>query len=132
MVKMRIPDIRLLWSTDERVRSQLADIDRAYRPVSKYPPTDRDISFIVGKEMPLLAVYEIIRECGIVSGEDIVEEVVALDRYEDDARFGPGRVSHTLRIRYRSHVRTLTNEEINAVQTGVRRRVAEELGAQLR
>lgn len=132
MVKMRIPDIRILWSTDERVTSQLDDIDAVYRPVSKYPPTDRDISFIVGKDTPLLAVYEIIRECGNVDGEDIVEQAIPLDRYENADRFGSDRISYTLRIRYRSNQRTLTNQEINEVQAKVRSRVAVELGAKLR
>ena len=37
MIKMRIPDIRLLRSTDERVTKQLKNIDSVYQPVSKYP-----------------------------------------------------------------------------------------------
>lgn len=132
MLKHHIPDIRVLWSTDERVTRQLGKDEFVYEPVSTFPPTDRDISFLVDTDMSLLAVYEIVRQCGVVDGEDVVEEVLPLDRYENAGKFGTGRVSHTLRIRYRSHTRTLTNEEINDVQSKVRARVATELNAQLR
>lgn len=46
--------------------------------------------------------------------------------------FGAGRVSHTLRIAYRSFLGTLANEEINAVQAEIREAVVRELGAELR
>jgi phenylalanyl-tRNA synthetase alpha chain len=132
MARMDIPDIRVLWSTDERVTRQFESIESRYVPVSKYPPTERDISFIVAAECALNDVYEIVRSCADGRGECIVEQVAAIDRYENPEKFGPGRVSHTFRITYRSFLRTLTNEEINDVQAAIRTAVAEELGAELR
>jgi phenylalanyl-tRNA synthetase alpha chain len=49
MIKMEIPDIRILWSNDPRITSQFKDINSKYREVSKYPGTSRDISFITIK-----------------------------------------------------------------------------------
>ncbi len=37
MVKMEIPDIRILWSDDPRITSQFKDINSKYKEVSKYP-----------------------------------------------------------------------------------------------
>ena len=132
MARMQIPDIRILWSNDDRVTRQFASIDSVYQEVSKYPATERDISFVVGAEASLNDFYEIVRACAEQGGEGIVEAVEHIDRYENAAKFGSGRVSQSFRIRYRSFLRTLTNEEINAVQAEIRRAVVREIGAELR
>lgn len=132
MARMQIPDIRILWSTDRRVTGQFTSIDSVYQPVSKYPPTERDISFVMGIDASLNDFYEIVRSCSEARGDSIVEKVEPIDRYENSARFGSGRVSHTFRITYRSFLGTLTNEEINAVQAEIRQAVERELGAELR
>src|SRR3989344_5776944 len=49
IVSMQLPDIRLLWSEDTRVKKQLI-LGNTYVPVSKYPAITRDVSFIVGKD----------------------------------------------------------------------------------
>jgi len=132
MKKMDIPDIRILWSDDERIESQFTSIDSTFTAVSKYPATRRDISFVVERTWSLNDFYEIVRQCGISEGEGIVEEVEHLDTYENADKFGPDSVSHTFGISYRSFVRTLTNDEINHVQDNIRAMVADELGAKLR
>jgi phenylalanyl-tRNA synthetase alpha chain len=100
--------------------------------VSAYPPTDRDISILVDKSVDVKSIYELMRECGSHHGEDLIEEVTLLDTYENEEKFGAGKVSHTFRIRYRSHERTLMNAEINEVQERLRLRVAGDFGAVLR
>lgn len=113
MIKMRIPDIRLLRSTDPRVLRQFENIDQQYQPVSKYPPVVRDISFIVDKAtFNLYRYYEVIRE---VIGGDLVEEMKLLDQFENEQKLGIGKISYTFRITYRSIERTLTNEEVNTL-----------------
>jgi len=130
MLKMRIPDIRLLQSKDERITRQLADFNTIYQPVSKYPPVVRDISFIVDKEkFNLNSYYETVRE---VIGEDFVEEVELLDEYENEEKFGPGRKSYTFRIVYRHLERTLTNEEVNEMQEKLHEITEEKYQAEVR
>lgn len=130
MIKMRIPDIRLLRSTDERVLKQFKDIDRVYEPVSKFPAVIRDISFIVEKSaFNLNRYYEAIRD---IVGHELLEEVKLLDTYEDENKFGKDKVSYTFRIVYRSHERTLTDEEVNAIQAKVYDYTAQELHAAIR
>lgn len=111
MIKMKIPDIRLLRSTDERVVKQLSNLDNEYQAVSKYPPIIRDISFIVDKHtFNLNRYYEVVRE---IAGEEFVEEVKLLDEYEDEVKFGKDKKSYTFRTVYRHLDRTLTNEEVD-------------------
>ncbi len=132
MIKMNIPDIRILWSTDDRIRKQFKGLDSNYTAVSKYPSTDRDISMIVSKVISLNLLYETMRDCGYREHEDLIEEVRLIDTFENEKKFGKGTISYTFRITYRSHIRTLTTDEINSVQESLRLRVVEEFGAVLR
>lgn len=110
IISMALPDIRLLWSDDERIKKQLV-LGNPYTEVSKYPPIVRDISFIVAKGFIPNDYFERVRE---VAG-DLVEEVALLDSYENDEKFGADRMSYAYRITYRSIERTLTNEEVDAL-----------------
>lgn len=127
MISMRLPDIRLLWSEDERVKQQLV-LGRAFTEVSKYPSIIRDISFVVSKDFIPNNYFDLIRD---LSG-DLVEEVKLLDRFENAEKFGADKVSYTFRITYQSHERTLTNEEVNAMQETIIRETRDRLSAVIR
>jgi len=128
MVKMGIPDIRILWSDDPRITSQFKDINSKYREVSKYPAISRDISFVINKDINLNNYYEIVRDFG----ENLIEEVKLIDSYEDEKKFGKDKKSYTFRIVYRSPERTMTNDEVNKIQEEIREKTKEELDAILR
>ena len=104
------------------------NLDSQYKEVSKFPMTDRDISFIIDKNINLNSYYEIIRDCA----GDLVEEVKLVDKYEDKEKFGENKISYTFRIVYRSPERTLTNEEINKIQGLIETRTKQELNAVVR
>ena len=128
MIKMGIPDIRILWSEDSRITGQFEDINSKFKEVSKYPETSRDISFIIDKSINLNNYYEIVRDFA----ENIIEEVKLVDEFENDEKFGKDKKSYTFRITYRSPERTLTNEEINKIQEEIREETKKELNAILR
>jgi phenylalanyl-tRNA synthetase alpha chain len=127
MVGMQLPDIRLLWSTDERVKKQL-NLGQIYKEVSKYPAITRDISFIVPKTFVPNNYFDLIRD--IVG--DMAEEVSLLDKFENDAKFGADRMSYTYRIIYRSIERTLTVAEIEPLQNKVIEETKKQFGAEVR
>jgi len=128
MVKFEIPDIRVFWSEDPRITSQFTDINSKFTEVSKFPETVRDISFIINKDVSLNNYFEIVRDYA----DNLIEEVKLLDEYENEEKFGKDKKSYTFRIVYRSSERTLTNEEINKIQTEIRTKTEKELGALLR
>jgi phenylalanyl-tRNA synthetase alpha chain len=128
MIKMEIPDIRIMWSDDERITSQFKDINSKFKEVSKYPETSRDISFIIDKNINLNNYYEIVRDFA----ENLIEEVKLVDEFENEEKFGKNKKSYTFRIIYRSHERTLTNEEINKIQEEIREKTKLDLDAVLR
>ena len=128
MVKMGIPDIRVFWSEDPRITSQFKNINSKFKEVSKYPEISRDISFIIDKKINLNNYYEIVRDCA----ENLIEEVRLIDEYEDEKKFGQDKKSYTFRIIYRSHERTLTNEEVNKIQAEIVAKTKVELQAVIR
>jgi len=128
MIKMGIPDIRIMWSDDERITSQFKDINSKFKEVSRYPETSRDISFIIDKNINLNNYYEIVRDFA----ENLIEEVKLIDEYEDETKFGKDKKSYTFRIVYRSHERTLTAEEVNEIQEKIRNKTVQDLNAILR
>jgi len=128
MVRMGIPDIRILWSDDPRITSQFKDINSKYEEVSKYPEISRDISFVIDKNINLNNYYEIVRDFA----ENLVEEVRLIDSYQDPKKFGEDKKSYTFRIVYRSPERTLKNDEINKIQTEIRNKTKQDLNAMLR
>jgi len=128
MLKMGIPDIRILWSDDPRITSQFKDINSKYKEVSKHPEISRDISFIIDKNINLNNYYEIVRDFA----DNLIEEVKLIDEHEDEEKFGKNKKSYTFRIVYRSPERTLTNEEINKIQEEIRETTKKSLAAILR
>lgn len=110
IISMELPDIRLLWSDDPRVTKQLK-LGQKFTEVSKYPPIVRDISFIVPNTFIPNDYFDMVREIA----PNLVEEVLLLDKYENDAKFGKDKLSYTYRVTYRSIERTLTSEEIDSI-----------------
>jgi phenylalanyl-tRNA synthetase alpha chain len=110
IVSMELPDIRLLWSLDERVKKQLK-MGQKFVEVSKFPPVVRDISFVVDNTFTPNNYFDLVRD---VAG-DMAEQVELLDKYENEAKFGPGKISYAYRITYRSLDKTLTDEEVNTL-----------------
>ena len=71
IISMELPDIRLLWSDDERVKKQMK-LGQHFKEVSKYPPVVRDISFIVNKDFVPNNYFDLVRD---VVG-DMAEEMI--------------------------------------------------------
>ena len=127
ITSMDLPDIRLLWSDDERVKKQL-NLGQKFVEVSKFPPITRDISFIVTDDFVPNNYFDLIREIG----GDLVEQVELLDKYQDEKKFGAGKMSYTYRVVYRSNERTLKADEVEPLQNKLYEQTMEIYRAQLR
>lgn len=127
MISMELPDIRLLWSADERVKKQLK-LGQKFKEVSKYPPITRDISFVVDKGFVPNNYFDLIRDIG----GDLIEQVELLDKYEDEKKFGAGKASYTYRVVYRSPERTLQTAEVDPLQSKLYEQTKLQYHAELR
>lgn len=128
ITSMDLPDIRLLWSQDKRVKKQLK-LGNKYKEVSKFPPITRDISFIVDKNFVPNDYFDLIRDLG----GDLVEEVELLDKYSNSEKFGSDdKLSYTYRIVYRSNSKTLLSSEVDKIQKIIYNKTAKKFNAKLR
>jgi phenylalanyl-tRNA synthetase alpha chain len=60
---------------------------------------------------------------------DLVEKVELFDQFTNKKN---GKTSHAYRVSYRSMDRSLTNEEVDTIQTRVRQNLADKLLVELR
>ena len=127
MISMELPDIRLLWSDDERVKKQLK-LDSKFKEVSKFPGIIRDISFVVDKSFTPNDYYDLVRDLG----KDLVEEVKLIDTFTSVEKFGADRISYTFRVSYRSNERTLVSVEVDTIQNMLYQETKNRFNAEVR
>lgn len=131
MILFGIPDIRLFWTKDERFMSQFRDVKDIktlkFQPYSKYPLCYKDVSFWLpmDKEVHQNDIFEVIRNLG----GDLVEKVELFDEFTNPKT---NKQSKAYRVIYRSMDRSLTNEEVDAIQNDVRNALVEKLSVTLR
>jgi len=126
MVLFSIPDIRLFWTLDERFLRQFkAGTLSTFKPYSKYPPCFKDVSFWLPDDFEPNDFFELGRS---VAGE-LLEKVDLVDEFTNPKK---AKTSHCYRLTYRSMDRSLTDDEINALQETIRQRLASELMVELR
>ncbi|MEK7634535.1 MAG: hypothetical protein AAB396_01455 [Patescibacteria group bacterium] len=127
IISMGLPDIRLFWSDNPKVKKQLR-LGNKYIPVSKYPSIIRDISFIVDNNFIPNNYFDLIRDIG----GNLVEEVKLIDKYEDAEKFGKNKISYTYRIVYQSNDRTLLSTEVDEIQKKIYYQTVNQFNAQIR
>lgn len=135
MILFDIPDIRLFWTSDPRFLQQFrAGMFKAggvgmkkFSSYSKYPPCYKDASFWLpeGDSFTENTLCELVRD----TAGSLAEEVKLIDEFINAKT---GRTSRCYRFVYRSMERSLTDEEVNALQATVRQRLESELGVTLR
>ncbi|KAI3438380.1 hypothetical protein D9Q98_000812 [Chlorella vulgaris] len=127
MVLFDIPDIRLFWTSDQRFLGQFkaGNMTTKFKSYSKYPPCYKDVAFWISDAFTENNLCEVVRD---IAG-DLAEEVKLIDDFTHPKT---GRTSHCYRIAYRSMERSLTDDEVNALQEEVRSTVATKLNVELR
>ena len=126
MLRKAVPDIRLLRTTDERVSSQMLDLEQ-YRPVSHQPAAIRDLSLIVDHPITSEEIGDRVREA-LGARANAVE---AVDMLQDTSyeklprtvveRLGlrPGQRNILVRVVLRDLEHTLTSEQANELRDRV-------------
>ncbi len=128
IISMSLPDIRLLWSNNPKIKKQL-QLGNKYVSISKYPSITRDISFVVDNNFIPNNYFDLIRDIG----GNLVEEVKLIDKYENAEKFGgKNKISYTYRIVYQSNDKTLTSLEVDEIQKKIYHQTANQFNAQLR
>ncbi|HBB53326.1 MAG TPA: phenylalanine--tRNA ligase subunit beta [Legionellales bacterium] len=116
----------ILWEIN---LSQLPEVLRQkYQPVSKFPQTRRDISFVISKEIKVSQILDAIRK---VVPCDILKDLQVFDVYQ-----GPeivsGHVSLALACIFQDTEKTLVEADISALQDAILEVLKKEFNIKLR
>lgn len=106
---------------------QEAQLQREYRPVSRFPGLERDLDVVVEERVTWAALATAVRE----AAGALLARLEPIDVYRD-ARIGAGRKSVTLRMELRAPDRTLTGDEAEACVNAVLARIGAAIGGTLR
>ncbi|MFW6030883.1 MAG: glycosyl hydrolase 2 galactose-binding domain-containing protein, partial [Halanaerobiales bacterium] len=130
------PDVQENYEIEERVtvcELDFADIveaassNREYHPLPKYPALSRDIALVVEEEVTSKEIKDIILEVG----SEIIESIELFDLYQGE-QLEEGDKSLAYSIKYRVSDKTLTDDEVNEVQSEIEEKLNEKLGAHIR
>lgn len=110
----------------ERLRKQFV-LEKTYRTFSRFPPSRKDLAFLVNRDIPWRQLREII-EAG---GPEVLRDIQLFDVFEG-GDIPDQKKSVAVRLVFRSTERTLETEEINEWLRDIVGHVEAELPAELR
>lgn len=102
-----------------------------FAPVSKYPSMQRDLAFVIERDMPVQNVVQIIQKQGRVNKEMVIRSVEVFDVYQGE-HVGANEKSVALRVTFQSDTHTLKDEEINTVFENILHAIQKECNVSLR
>ncbi len=105
----------------------LANTQKEYRPLPKYPATTRDFSFVCDEDLEVGAIEGVMAK----AGGKLVEKVALFDIYRG-AQVGEGKKSVSFRVTLRADDRTLTVEEADKVSKKIMNDLKFKMGLELR
>lgn len=107
--------------------TSLALEEKHFKPLPKFPGSDRDIALIVDENIQAAAIMDSIRQ----SAGILLEDLFPFDLYQGQ-NIPPGKKSIAFRICYRCPERTLTDDEVDGMTKNIIDILAREYGATLR
>ena len=107
--------------------SQLFNDKIVFRPISKFPPVERDLAVSVGEDVSCAEVMGAIKK----AAGDNLESVYLFDVYQGD-QIEKGKKSLAFNLIYQSRERTLNVEEVDESIKNILKLLKEQLNAELR
>ncbi len=100
---------------------------KKYRPLPKFPATTRDLTLILEENIFVAEILDFIQQKRPL----YLEDYYIIDVYKGKP-IPQGKKSITLRFIYRSPEKTLTDEEVNAIQEALAQEICNKFNAQVR
>jgi len=98
-----------------------------FEEVSPFPEVRQDLAFVVGDDVPAIALAAAMREAG---GPEL-RDVAVFDEYRGE-QIGAGKRSLAFRVAFGSLERTLTDEDVAPFRAAIVEALADRFGAELR
>lgn len=116
-----------IFELDLDLAFQLSQSEIRYQPLPRYPAVLRDLSVIVPLNVEAGLVEQVVRR----EGAGLLRDVFLFDVYKGKP-IETGKKSLTFSLIYQSEARTLTDQQVDSIQTLIIRALAREFGATLR
>jgi len=116
-----------LADLDFNILVQAARMDNVYRPLPKFPAITRDLAVLVADEITAGELVEIVQ----MEGGPLLAETAIFDVYKGK-QIPDGMKSVAIGMTFRAPDRTLTDEEIGGLFSGIVQKLEELTGATLR
>lgn len=125
--KFKLPDYAAGFELNARVLFEAAQqVENAYRPISRYPGTERDLCFQVSQQTTYRDVIESIQQ--VLADSQLETQLQPIDIYQAD---GSLTKNVTVRVKMTSHDHTLTSEEAGLLVDQIVERVSSQIDAKL-
>lgn len=124
---LSLHDSASFFEIDLAVLEPLVQLSPPYTSVPEYPAINRDINFVLDESVSYTELSEVIR----TSAGSLLEEVAFASQYRGP-QIPADKKSYVVRLHYRAPDRTLTSEEVDAIQGKVIADCASKLAAQHR
>jgi phenylalanyl-tRNA synthetase beta chain len=98
-----------------------------YRPLPKYPYIERDTAILVDEAMEASEIMKLLKSYS----SDLIEDVCIFDVYQGK-NITEGQKSIAFNVRYRALDRTLKDEEVDTLHSGIVSYILEKTKGQLR
>jgi phenylalanyl-tRNA synthetase beta chain len=125
--RLDLPAVVAAFEVDLTAIAPLTGQPLTVRDVPRFPPVRRDLAFSVPEATAAGAVHGLI----VQAGAPLVDSVVLFDVFSGPPLPG-GRKSLAFAVDFRAPDRTLTDQEVDGAVAAVVRRVADDLGGELR
>ncbi len=106
---------------------ELTTLEIVYQRLPKYPAMERDLALVVDEKVSNQEVAHLIRN----TARDLLESLELFDVYTG-AQIGEGKKSLAYALTFRSADKTLTDEEINALNQKIIKKLEDRLQAEIR
>ncbi len=98
------------FELDDEKLKDLLNFERRYKPIPRYPYSERDIAFVMDSRIAAADVLKYIRS---VSGP-LLDSLEVFDVYEGK-NIPPGKRSLAVRLHFQSNERTLNDDEVDTI-----------------
>jgi phenylalanyl-tRNA synthetase beta chain len=121
-----VDGVAAAFELDADLIAELAPGAAGYRDVTSFPAVIQDIAVVIGDEVPAAEVERVVRS----GAGELLDQIELFDVYRGE-QLGEGRKSLALRLEFRSHDRTLTDEDVADARRAIEAEL-EEIGGRLR
>ncbi len=98
-----------------------------YKEFSKFPGIEKDVAFVVSKDVKSEEIEKVI----LSSGGKLLKQIEMFDVYTGD-NLGEGKKSYAYNLKFEDPERTLSDEEVTKVFEKIMDKVCSEIGAEIR